>query len=187
MSIAVDSAMLSERPHLSDAVFNLLQNEWPIHDETRRRALEQKPYEARVLLLSTADATAVLGHAQLKWATPAVCLVVSVVVNRAYRRQRLGCELMTHVERRCVDKVQSEQGQSVTLYLWTSDQEAFFERAGYRTCAPYEGRHTAVARLDATQQADLSSMLLRRRPATFAADPDDSPNGVVWMRKDLAW
>ncbi|EQC42724.1 hypothetical protein SDRG_00448 [Saprolegnia diclina VS20] len=181
-SVAVDSVVLSERQDLTEAVFELLQDQWPIHAETRRRSLSPSPNEERVLLLTSTCDTGldhgVVAHAQLKWPQPHVCLVVSVVVHRAHRRQHVGETLMAAVDARI--RASNRTNGPVTTYVWTADQEAFFERVGYRTCAPFDGRHRAVARLDQVQQHNLSSLLQRRS----AAD-DNSRLDVTWLSKTL--
>ncbi|ETV78912.1 hypothetical protein, variant [Aphanomyces astaci] len=106
--------------HLTSQVFDLLQLQWPIHVHTRRRGLEPQPNHTRVLVVTNSGLPdeAVVGHALVRWTTPAVCLVVSVVVHKDSRRQRIGRTLMLEVE----GFVRRESQGPVTIYLWTTDQ-----------------------------------------------------------------
>ena len=121
---------LDERPDLQDQVVELLQSQWPIHEATRRRRLEDGD-QRRLLLVVTCPASQlpqVIGHALVRWATPAICIIVSVVVHLDWRRQHVGRTLMDELEQRLlVDQ------DSIMLYLWTLDQGKHRGMIDFRT------------------------------------------------------
>ncbi|KAF0686294.1 Aste57867_21900 [Aphanomyces stellatus] len=179
--------LLSDRPELSDQVFALLQQQWPIHDATRRRGLAPHSAHDRVLLLSSLSPD-VIGHAQLKWVTEeagatAVGMVVSVVVHPAWRRRHVGRQLMDAVE---AIASRRHHHRTTTLYLWTADQERFFGRVGYTKCPPFEGSRSGL--LGKTAAVGLARLLHAKLAQTSASRGDDietSSHGDTWMRKML--
>ncbi|ETV91283.1 hypothetical protein H310_14118 [Aphanomyces invadans] len=157
-------------PRLAAQVFELLQTQWPIHAATRHRGLEPKPNQTRLLLVviqpTTTNQEVVVGHALLKWSSPTVCLVVSVVVHKEWRRCGLGRRLMLEVEAH----VRRVGGQvPITTYLWTTDQGSFFQSLGYTPCPPY-----------VHDRATVLAHVLRTK-----ASPPDVPHKEMWLHQVL--